>query len=85
MWALDNAAVRHGLVIPCEDRGIGGKKRRRGKRGGLLRERKRKGGWGVEEVDRVDGTALPIGDECWGSLAYSVGPKGLSHSLTEWK
>ena len=55
MWALDNPAVHtlgwsgHGLVIPCEDRGIGGKKRRRGKRGGLLRERKRKGrggGWG---------------------------------------
>ena len=67
MWALDNPAVHtlgwsgHGLVIPCEDRGIGGKKRRRGKRGGLLRE----------EVDRVDGTALPIGDECWGSFAYS--------------
>ena len=36
MWALDNPAVRHGLVR--------GKKRRRGKRGGLLRERKRKGG-----------------------------------------
>ena len=29
----------------------------------------------MEEVDRVDGTALPIGDECWGSFAYSVGPK----------
>ena len=47
--------------------------------------RERKGREGVEEVDRVDGNALPIGDECWGSFAYSVGPKGLSHSLTEWK
>ena len=49
----------------------------RGQYGGFWR--------GVEVVDRVDGNALPIGDECWSSFDYSVGPKGLSHSLTEWK
>ena len=72
-------------MIPCEDRGI-----EEGEERGVVERKKKEGGGGgggggVEEVDRVDGTALPIGDECWGSFAYSVGPKGLSHSLTEWK
>ena len=51
-------------------------------REGIIERKKRKGR-GVEVVDRVDGNALPIGNECWSSFAYSVGPKGLSHSLTE--
>ena len=55
-----------------------------GKREGVIERKKRKGR-GVEVVDRVDGNALPIGDECRGSFAYSVGPNGLSHSVTEWK
>ena len=67
-----------GFLSPA---GIERKKRRRE---GVSEGKKRKGR-GVEEVDRVDGNALPIGDECWGSFACSVGPKGLSHSLTEWK
>ena len=37
----------------------------------------------MEEVDRVDGTALPIGDEYCGSFAYSVGPKGIAITLPD--
>ena len=48
--------------------------RREGREGGRRKKgggREREGGGG-KEGDRVEGNALPIGGECWGSFSNSV-------------